>query len=261
MDSFDSSNRDIYPAFVLQLTLLFSNNSRRYPNIISKILAAGSYLLGNALNWFDPNCNKSTGAVSWKSYNNFLEAFKAAYNDSDKKATAKYKLLHLRQGNKTASAYYSEFTTYAAILNLDGATKISFFRHGVNKELSLALLFQIDPPTDFTLFARMCITLDNQVKMHMNRKPISIPVLITTYIPAPPPVSELLVPSANGPSLTPRAESAPSGDPMDLSAVSHNQGPLWEAEKEYCHENGLRNYYGTAGHFANACPYKQRNFA
>ena len=262
MDSFDSSNRDIYPAFVLQLTLLFSNNSRRYPNIISKILAAGSYLLGNALNWFDPNCNKSTGAVSWESYDDFWEAFKAAYDNPDKKATAEYKLLHLRQGNKTASAYYSEFTTYAAILNLDDATKISFFRRGVNEELSLALSFQIDPPTEFALFARMCITLDNQVKMRKNRKPI--PASIPAYSPAPPPVSELPVPPANGPSVTPRVhapESAPGGDSMDVSAVSHNRGPLSEAEKQYRRENGLCNYCGTAGHFANACPYKQRNFA
>ena len=44
-------------------------------------------------------------------------------------------------------AYDSEFTTYAAIL-------------------SLALSFQIDPPAEFALFAQMCVTLDNQVKMH-----------------------------------------------------------------------------------------------
>ena len=221
---------------------MFSNNPRPYPDDVSKIRAAGSYLRGNALNWFDPNCNKSTGDISLESYDDFLEAFKAAYDDPDKKATAEYKLLHLRQGNKTASAYHSEFTTHAAILNLDDATKISFFWHGINEELSLALSFQIDPPIEFALFARRCITLDNQVnqvKMRKIRRPASVSAFI----------------------LTPEPQGFPDGDPMDLSAVSHNRGPLSEAEKRYRHENGLCNYCGTAGHFANACPYKQRNFA
>ena len=70
-------------------------------------------------------------------------------------------------------AYYSEFT-YAAIL-------------------SLALSFQIDPPAEFALFAQMCVTLDNQVKMHKNCKPVSIsasipasiPASVPAYVPAP----------------------------------------------------------------------------
>lgn len=49
LDTFDGSNRDLYPAFVLQLTLFFSSNSHRYVDDISKIRAAGSYLRGHAL--------------------------------------------------------------------------------------------------------------------------------------------------------------------------------------------------------------------
>ena len=168
-DTFEGTNRDLYPAFVLQLTLLFANNPHWYPDDIPKIRAAGSYLRGHALNWFDPNCDKSTGSVNWSTYPEFLEAFKAAYDDPDRRATVEHKLLTLRQGGKTASAYYSEFTTYASILTLDEATKISFFRRGVNEELSLALSYQINLPTTFASFAQMCITLDNQVKIRRTR--------------------------------------------------------------------------------------------
>ena len=66
-DMFDGTNRDLYPVFVLQLALLFNNNPHRYLNDICKIRAAGSYLCWGALNWFDPHCDKSTGAVTWVS--------------------------------------------------------------------------------------------------------------------------------------------------------------------------------------------------
>ena len=36
-DTFDGSNRDLYPAFVLQLTLLFCSNPHKYGDDISKI--------------------------------------------------------------------------------------------------------------------------------------------------------------------------------------------------------------------------------
>ena len=64
---------------------------------------------------------------------------------------------------------YSEFTTYAAVLNLDDDMKISFLKRGVNDELSIALSYQLDPPTEFALFPQMCITLDNQARMRKNQ--------------------------------------------------------------------------------------------
>lgn len=97
-----------------------------------------------------------------------MDAFKAAYDDPDRRAMAESKLLNLRQGCETASAFYSEFTTYAAILSLDDATKISFFKRGVNEELSLALSYQRDIPLQFDSFAQVCITLDNQARMCKN---------------------------------------------------------------------------------------------
>ena len=43
-DTFDGTNRDLYPAFILQLALLFNNNHKRYVDDMYKIRAAGSYL-------------------------------------------------------------------------------------------------------------------------------------------------------------------------------------------------------------------------
>ena len=119
--------------------------------------------------------------------------------------TAEHKLLTLRQGRKTASAYYSEFTTYASIFSLDEGTKISFVRRVVNEELSLALLYQINLPTTFALFVQMCITRDNQVKIRKTRtKELSVnrarflepaPVIG----PLPDPESQVNEPQANQP--------------------------------------------------------------
>ena len=56
-------------------------------SLSESIRAAGSYLRGHAINWFDPNCDKSSGAVTWGTYREFLDAFKAAYDDPDRRAT------------------------------------------------------------------------------------------------------------------------------------------------------------------------------
>ena len=238
-DTFDGHNRDLYSAFVLQLTLLFSNNPRRYADDASKIRAAGSYLRGHALSWFDPHCDKATGAVSWATYREFVDALKVAYDDPDRRSTAEHKLLKLRQGGKTASAYYSEFMTYAAVLSLDDATKIFFFRRGVNDDLSVALSYELNPPMEFAQFAQMCITLDNQARMRKT-------------------TPRWIAPSLSSPQAPPNPVAASNGDPMDLSQASHARGPLSAEEKKHRLENNLCSYCGGAGHYANSCPHRRR---
>ena len=238
-DTFDGHNRDLYSAFVLQLALLFSNNPRRYADDASKIRAAGSYLRGHALSWFDPHCDKATGAVSWATYREFVDALKVAYDDPDRRSTAEHKLLKLRQGGKTASAYYSEFMTYAAVLSLDDATKISFFHRGVNDDLSVALSYQLNPPMEFAQFAQMCITLDNQARMRKT-------------------TPRWIAPSLSSPQAPPNPVAASNGDPMDLSQASHARGPLSAEEKKHRLENNLCSYCGGAGHYANSCPHRRR---
>ena len=171
--------------------------------------------------------------------------------------TAEHKLLTLRQGGKIASAYYSEFTTYASILSLDEGTKISFFRRGVNEELSLALSYQINLPTTFASFAQMCITFDNQVKIRKTRtKELSVnrarflePAPVIRPLPDPEP--QVNKPQAN----EPQANEPQAGEPMDLSLASQSRGPLSKAEKGYRRQNNLCNRCGSPGHYARHCPH------
>ena len=215
----------MYPAFILQLALLFSNNASCYTYDNYKIRAARSYFLGSALSWFHPNCDKTTGAVNWFTYTEFVESLKAAYNDSDKRAMAEHKLMNLSHGNKTASAYYSEFTIHAAILSLDNTMKISFFKRRVNDKLSITLSYQLDPATNLALFVGMCITLDYQARMGKNRL-ANQPV--TTRKPACLPAHESNPAPANKAALTSNickpcvAASTVSGggNPLDRSKVS-----------------------------------------
>ena len=74
-----------------------------------------------------------------------MESLKAAHDDPDKGATAKHKLMNLHKGKQTACAYYLDFTTYATVLTLDNAIKISFFQHGVNEELRHCAVIPVGP--------------------------------------------------------------------------------------------------------------------
>ena len=145
----------------------------------------------------------------------------------------------------------------------------SCFRRGVNKELSTALSYQLNLPTDFATFARTCITLDNQARLGRNYRPAPFSYkppqtsqpLQSTLLHKP--VLPALPTLSTNKAVTPHRQMLPAkftpaaGDPMDLSRASQLRGPLFEVEKKHRRENNLCNYCGEGSHFANTCPNKR----
>ena len=132
------------------------------------------------------------------------------YDDPDKRATAKRKLLALRQLNKHCSTYYAEFSTYANVLEYDDCTKISFFKKGANNDLQVALAHQLNTPDNFDKYIAMCIQLDNNIRNLKGQG--------THRYPHPPqnPVA------SSSPSAPASTSSGTSPGPMDLSALSRS---------------------------------------
>ena len=113
--------------------------------------------MGGALGWFKAYHDEIIQEIKFKTYAKFIRAFKAAYDDPDKRATTKRKLLALRQYNKDCSTYHVEFSTYANVLKYDDHTKISFFKKGANNDLQIALANQLNLSDDFDKYVAMCI--------------------------------------------------------------------------------------------------------
>jgi len=139
-DNFDGTHAK-FSNFMTKLALVFSSDPARYASDAAKISYAASYLSGSAADWFEPHLNKTTGTISFTTYEAFVRALKNAYDDPDARTTAERKLRSLKHGDKDCSAYHAKFCTYAMILNYDDRTKISFFSDGVNQGLKVALSY------------------------------------------------------------------------------------------------------------------------
>lgn len=106
----------------------------------------------------------ATGTFKHTTFADFFKDLKADCEDPNARRTAERKLMELKQNNKDCASYYTTFTTYAILLSLEDQTKIGFFRRGLNKEVQTALAYNIDIPTDFGKFGRLCIQLDNNMR-------------------------------------------------------------------------------------------------
>src|ERR1700753_63395 len=148
----------------MQLHLVFNSDPSRYSTDAQKISYAASYLDGTAKDWFRPNVNANTGAISFPTWTAFVDALKAAFDDPDAMATAEYKLMASKQNNRDWSPYHAEFVTLAAILAYDDRTQISFFKRGLNQELQRAITYQLTMPTIFNEYVQACIKLDNNIR-------------------------------------------------------------------------------------------------
>jgi hypothetical protein len=242
-EPFDGT-REKYSTFVLQLSLLFQNDPARYGSEGIQIRTAASYLSGGALGWFKAYHDETTQEIKFKTYTEFIQALKAAYDDPDKRATAERKLLALRQNHKDCSTYHAEFSTHANVLEYDDRTKISFFRKGANNDLQTALAHQLNPPDNFDKYVAMCIQLDNNIR---NLKGLN------TH--RPPPMA-----TATAPPIVPNTSSGTASGPMDLSTInrSKKRGPINEEEKKRRRDNNLCMYCGQSGHWATNCPHKRQ---
>jgi len=121
-----------YSKFMIKLILVFSSHPTHYSADTPKITYAPSYLSGSVADWFELHRNRATGQVSFTICKVFIHSLRNAYNDLDTPATTERNLHNLKQGDKDCSAYHTEFSTYATILNYDNRTKISFFSNGCN---------------------------------------------------------------------------------------------------------------------------------
>ena len=238
--------RSEYKSFIMQLNLIFNSYPDRYTGTNAdnaKIAYAASFLAGSAKEWFQPDVNETTGAISYPTWTEFVSASRAAFDDPDSYQTEYTKISTLRQ-ERDCSSYHAAFMPLATIVGIDERSKILFFKKGLNGKLKKALSYQITLPDIFDEFVQSCIKIDNQIWANKEARDAIPRTQGGQFAPAP-------------------AVSTSTGTysgPMDLSGAryrSQKRGPVTDQEKKHRRDNNLCLYCGSSGHWASQCPHKR----
>ena len=85
LKTFDGTSSK-YKSFIMQLNLIFNSDPDGYTGNNAdnaKIAYAASLLAGSAKEWFQPHVNETTGAISFPTWNEFVAALRATFDDPD----------------------------------------------------------------------------------------------------------------------------------------------------------------------------------
>ena len=95
------------------------------------------------------------------SFAEFEKAFNITFGDVNRPREAERELLDLRQGNKAASLYISEFQRLSTELRWSGSALNGIFYKGLNNEIKSALC-SYDRPDNIEDFYELVARIDNR---------------------------------------------------------------------------------------------------
>lgn len=197
-----------------------------------KIITFGSLLKDSAADWYTPIVEKPHEFIDiLKSFDAFVANFEANFGIPNRDDVAFEKVKFLKQGRLPASTYAATFRSYAVDLVWNEATKIQFFRDGLNSDVRKMLLGK-GPFTRLEDLIIAAVEIDQELHRLKGRDQPSRQVN-----PIPPPISG----DANAPV------------PMDLDALTTRRGPLSAEERDRRVKLGLCFYCGEGGHMRNQC--------
>ncbi|KAH7443388.1 hypothetical protein KP509_02G032100 [Ceratopteris richardii] len=233
-EKFDG-DRTKFRGFLQQVKLYIRMQPDRYPDEASKVGFIGTLLYGQALSWFTPILEKDM--VVLHDYEGFLRELIATFGDADTSRVAETKLRKLRQGNRPASTYASEFRQLIRDLTWHEDYFISQFRWGLRDDVKDLLLTMPEVKT-LNEYINQAIQCDNRLFERKQEKQVEgRPRQWKPFQPIP------------------RDESMPEPMPIDVTRFQ----PLTPQEKQRRGGNKLCLYCGNPGHIAVNCPNKRTN--
>ena len=145
-DKFDGT-RSKFRGFINQISLVFEHNpscmyKSRYMQDEAKVATVGTLLSGDALAWFNPLIeDQQKHAEILNSWPNFKSSFTSTFGELDAAVLAANNIRKLVQGNRSASAYASQFRQLASDLSWNDAALMSQYRMGLSNEIKKTCSF------------------------------------------------------------------------------------------------------------------------
>uniref|UniRef100_A0AAQ5Z1J7 CCHC-type domain-containing protein n=2 Tax=Amphiprion ocellaris TaxID=80972 RepID=A0AAQ5Z1J7_AMPOC len=225
-------------AFLMQTSLVFELQPLTYRTDRSRIAYILSLLTGVARKW---------GLAVWAaqtpichSYVAFIQEIKKVFDHPVRGRDAGYRLLSLRQASRSTAEYAVEFRTLAVASGWNDVALQGAFQFGLSDAVKDELAMR-DESSSLDELIALAIRLDNCIWERHRAEPGSH---------SPP---SHRVPSPNPPPHVLPAASTPEDEPMQP-----RQARLSEQEKQRRRQTNSCLYCGEMGHYAAACPSKQR---
>ena len=239
--------RSQFRGFLNQIRLVIQMHPTRYPTDISQVGLVGTLLTGTALAWFAPLLEKKSPLLH--NFDEFIKEFQASFGDTDSVRTAINKIRRLRQGDRPASAYASDFRLLACDIPWDEEALMDQFRFGLRNDVKDLLLTFHEDPKSLTEAISRAVRCDNRLfERRSERQQMTRLRPEQTYAS--------MVTSTHSPTIQ-TSSTVPFGGPtpMEIDAA-RCRGPLSEAEKQRRRVNRLCLYCGGPGHIAIHCPHR-----
>lgn len=249
--------RGVLKSYLASLDLFFRFNQGAYRTDQEKIMAAGMFMEGDAIVWFEPLLSDYLGNESnraecsdetketFKDYGTFKEKLELIFGEIDEGRTAERRIQELKQ-TKSAAQYSAEFKKHQSKIDWDDAPLIATYYNGLKERVKDEIARQ-DRPEDLTDMMKLAIRIDNrQFEREMEKRGQKF--------------------------ATPNTKKKIQAreyhyDPMDIDRIeAKNKKPAkkwmnkgWtKDQKQKLKETGACLGCGEMGHFVRECPRKKK---
>ncbi|KAH9446051.1 hypothetical protein Pst134EB_023869 [Puccinia striiformis f. sp. tritici] len=133
----------------------------RYDTNKAKLILSLSFLKGQASSWAQPWALKIFSVEEFN-YDDYINAFKCMFFDSEKKPKAEASLRALKQ-TKSVMEYTHQFNLRAHEAGWEAPTLISQYRQGLKREVRLALVVSRSKFESLTDISNLALQINNEL--------------------------------------------------------------------------------------------------
>ncbi|KAG1121330.1 hypothetical protein G6F42_012532 [Rhizopus arrhizus] len=251
--------------FITQLKMVFILQPSRFPNEATKVMYAASFMDGMAFEWIQPYINNIGTAKEdpvATNFEQFTAAIRRMFGDVTLLSDAENKVMKMKQGNRSAAEYTTDFKRYAGLTNFNEHALLWAYKENINSQLQDELIIRQDVPTTLIEFQDLVINLDmlfrerNKKKGNQQRRinnltrPVPNIINQQNRIPTHHPHQQHSFPQIH-------KENNDDDDvrPMEIDNATKKKkyAPLSKAEKQRRRDLNLCSYCGSPDHDVIEC--------